>query len=303
MNKITTFTLTTLPLWLGLGAACLCPLADAAAGEAYYTGEQVYRSRPNPDRETPFGHIGVTGVMARIYPGVTVKVEQTMPGSPAAGKFSKGEIITGINGVALKGRNPFVTLGNALTKAEATDGRMVFDVTSADGKAERKETVSIPVLGAYSKTWPLDCGKSKKIIEQAAEFYADKKKFNQGGIPGALACLFLLSTGDDQYLPRVKAYFDAFPKDVREDRRPHLEQRLQRHRLRRVLPAHRRRVGAADPAVLLRRREETPEVRLRLDALGHGRQSRLRRRRPDEPGRRAGADDAAAGQGVRRERR
>ena len=32
----------------------------------------------------------------------------------------------------------------------------------------------------------------------------------------ALACLFLLSTGDDKYLPRVKAYFDAFPKEVRK---------------------------------------------------------------------------------------
>ena len=214
MNKIATFTLTTLPLWLGLGPAWLCPAADAATGEEYYTGEQVYNSRPNPDREMPFGHIGVTGVKARIYQGVTVKVEQTEPGSPAAGKFSKGEIITGINGISLKGRNPFVTLGDALTKAEATDGRMIFDVTAADGKAQRKETVAIPVLGAYGKNWPLDAGKSLKIIRQAADFYADKEKFNQGGIPGALACLFLLSTGDDTYVPRVKEYFDAFPKEV-----------------------------------------------------------------------------------------
>jgi len=214
MSKLTTLALTTPLLWVALGAACLCASADAAAGEGYYTEEQVYKSRPNPSREKPFGHIGVTGVMARVYPGAIVKVEQTVPGSPAAGKLKKGEIITGINGVSLKGRNPFVTLGNALTKAEATDGRMVFGVTSADGKSERKETVSIPVLGAYSKTWPLDCGKSRKIIGQAAEFYADKRKFNEGGIPGALACLFLLSTGDDKYVPRVKAYFDAFPKDV-----------------------------------------------------------------------------------------
>ncbi len=71
------------------------------------------------------------------------------------------------------------------------------------------------MLGAYSKTWPLDCPKSKRIIEEAAAFYADPKKFKEEGIPGALACLFLLSTGDDKYLPRVKAYLDAFPKDVR----------------------------------------------------------------------------------------
>ena len=197
-------------------AARLNAAPATATAETYYTEEKVYNLRPDPARDTPFGYIGVTGVMVRVYPGVTVKVEQLMPGSPAAGKFSKGEMITGINGVALKGHNPCVILGNALTKAEATDGKMIFDVTSPDGKVERKETVAIPVLGAYSKTWPLACAKSKKIIEQAAGFYADPKKFNEGGIPGALACLFLLSTGDDQYLPRVKAYFDAFPKDVRK---------------------------------------------------------------------------------------
>jgi hypothetical protein len=215
MKHPATLAFTTLLLWIPPGAAWLHAAPVAAAGDTYYTDQPVYTSRPDPARDTPFGCIGATGLMARIYPGVTVKVEQTMPGSPAVGKFNKGEIITGINGVALKGLNPFVTLGNALTRAEASDGRMVFDVTSADGKNARKETVSIPVLGAYSKTWPLDCAKSRKIIAQAAAFYADAEKFDQGGIPGALACLFLLSTGDDQYLPRVKAYFDAFPKEVR----------------------------------------------------------------------------------------
>jgi hypothetical protein len=215
MKQHPSLALTTVLLAIVPGAGWLHAAPAATPDEAYYTEAQVYTSRPNPGRDTPFGCIGATGVMARVYPGVTVKVEQTTPGSPAAGKFHKGEIITGINGVALKGLNPFVALGNALTKAEAGDGRMVFDVTSADGKALRKETVTIPVLGGYSKTWPLNCGKSKKIIEQAAGFYADPKKFNEGGIPGALACLFLLSTGDDQYLPRVKSYFDAFPKNVR----------------------------------------------------------------------------------------
>ena len=189
--------------------------AAPAAATSYYTGEKIYQARPNPDRDTPFGWIGTTGLMARVYPGVILKVEGMMPGSPAEGKFSKGEIITGINGTALKGLDPFVACGEALTKAEAGDGKMAFDVTSADGKTARRQTVLIPVLGAYSKTWPLDCAKSKKIIDQAAAFYSDPAKFKQGGIPGALACLFLLSTGEEKYLPRVKAYFDAFPKDVR----------------------------------------------------------------------------------------
>ena len=189
---------------------------EAQTDNDYYNAvEFKYQTRPNPTRERFFGVIGTTGIKARVYPGVVIKVEEMMPSSPCEGKFAKGEILTAINGTTLKGLDPFVAMGNALTKAEATDGRMVFDVTSADGKTQRKETVTIPVLGAYSKTWPLNCPKSKRIIDEAAAFYSDPKQFNQGGIPGALACLFLLSTGDDKYLPSVKAYFDAFPKDVK----------------------------------------------------------------------------------------
>jgi hypothetical protein len=176
----------------------------------YYTEPQMFDSRPPVNGEMHFGHIGVTGLQVRVYKGVTIKVEGTEPNTPAHNKFKVGEIITGINGISLKGRNAFVTLGNALTKAEATDGKMIFDVQSEDGTASKKVEVVIPVLGSYSKTWPLNCEKSKKIIAQAAEFYADKEKFNQGGIGGAMACLFLLSTGDDKYLPRVKEYFAPF---------------------------------------------------------------------------------------------
>ncbi len=195
-------------------AGTLCA-ADQAKPADYYTEELKYQTHPDPAGERFFGVIGTTGIMARVYPGVILKVEEMMPASTCEGKFAKQEILTGINGTALKGLDSFVAMGNALTKAEATDGKMVFDVTSADGKTQRKETVTIPVLGAYSKTWPLDCPKSKRIIAEAAAFYSNPEKFSQDGIPGALACLFLLSAGDDKHLPRVKAYFDAFPKEVK----------------------------------------------------------------------------------------
>jgi len=200
-------------LCVALGAACVLRSARGAAGEEFYTEEHVYELRPRVDREMALGHVGVTGLQVRVYKGVTVKVEKTTPGTPAAGRFAKGDVITGVNGASLEGRNPFVALGNALTRAEATDGRMVFDVRPAGGGAARRVTVAIPVLGAYSATWPLDCEKSRRIVRAAAEFYADGKRFDKGGIPGALACLFLLSTGDDKYVPRVKEYFDGFPED------------------------------------------------------------------------------------------
>ena len=126
-------------------AGTLCA-AEQVKPAGYYTDEHIYQTRPNPAGESFFGIIGTTGLKARVYPGVVLKVVEMMPGSPCDGKFAKHEILTGINGTGLKGLDPFVAMGNALTKAEATDGRMVFDVTSANGKSHRQETVTIPDL-------------------------------------------------------------------------------------------------------------------------------------------------------------
>ncbi len=81
--------------------------------EEYYSTEDFkYQTRPNPKYERFFGVIGTTGLKARVYPGVALKVEEMMPSSPCEGKFAKGEILTGINGTALKGFDPFVAMGN-----------------------------------------------------------------------------------------------------------------------------------------------------------------------------------------------
>ncbi len=221
MRKILAFAIVLTAAVTPLFAADPTPVAE------YYTEAPLYYSRPDPKSEKEFGDVGVTGLKVRIYPGVVVQVEETTPGSPAAGKFTKGEVITGVNGAALKGRNPYVVLGTALTEAEAKDGLLVFDVRSADGKDDKTVRVTIPAMGAYSPTWPLKCPKSEAIVKRAAEYYAGALKNAKDastlsaddretvGIPNALACLFLLSTGDDQYLPVVKSYFDTMSNNVR----------------------------------------------------------------------------------------
>ena len=196
--------------------------AVGAEESEYYTEPQIF-PRPSVTAEKHFGHVGVTGLKVRIYEGVTVKVEETVPGTPAAGKFDKGDVIVGINGTKLKGKNPYVTLGNALTEAEAADGRMIFDVKPAENEGTRQVTVKIPVLGAYSDKWPLNCSKSRQIIKQAAQYYANNEEFakkyfesdaESTRIGAALACLFLLSTGDDRYLPTVKSYVHRLAEDI-----------------------------------------------------------------------------------------
>ena len=194
----------------------------ADAKKPYYTEPPLYEFRPNPDREeTVFGDVGVSGVLINFYKGVVATVDKIRPGTPADGKFKPGQIIAGVNGVALEGRNPYVVLGSALTKAESTDGVLVFDVKDNATAPAKKVKVVIPVLGSYGDTWPLNSKKSEQIIRDAAKFYSTDKAFKKeflesepsnddGPIGAALACLFLLSTGDDQYLPCVKEYFHRF---------------------------------------------------------------------------------------------
>jgi hypothetical protein len=187
----------------------MAPVAAQSPAE-YYTEPQVYGMRPNPGAELALGPIGATGIEARIYNGLKVTVEDTRPNTPAHGKLDQGDIILGVNGTLLEGKNPFVVLGTALTAAEATDGVLTFDVIGGQEGEAKRVTIEIPVLGAYSKTFPLDCSKSKRIIEQAAEFYSGKDRLKEHTFLNALACLFLLSTGDDTYVPRVKEYFSQF---------------------------------------------------------------------------------------------
>ncbi len=194
------------PIQVLLGAACCVTSAMAAE---YYKEPQLYGLRPNPGTENELGPIGVTGIEARIGKGVQVTVETVQPGTPASGKFDKGDIILGVNGVELAGRNPLPILGSALTDAEASDGKLTFEIQAAKG-GNSNISITIPVLGAYGKTFPLNCEKSKKIIQGAAEFYAGKDRLKKHSFLNGLECLFLLSTGDDHYVPRVKEYFSQF---------------------------------------------------------------------------------------------
>ncbi len=197
-----------LPTLLAALVVCAAPTSTRAADD-FYTGEQVYSLRPNPEKHKDIGHIGPTGILAFVEVGVKVTIEGAREGSPAEGKVKKGEVIVGVNGLALKGLNPYVALGKAITQAEATDGKLEFDLESEAGN--RQTTIEIPVLGSYGPNWPVDCPKSAKIVEQAAAFYSTFVAGSKDmGIPTALPCLFLLSTGDDDHLPVVRKHLQRF---------------------------------------------------------------------------------------------
>ncbi|MBX2851218.1 MAG: HEAT repeat domain-containing protein [Phycisphaeraceae bacterium] len=162
----------------------------------------------------PSFQAGVTGAWVTIDPGPIMKVDRVDAGTPAHRRLKPGDRIFEVNGRAIEGSDPRVPLGQAITEAEGTNGQVRFAI-DRNGK-RGAVVVAIPVLGAYSETWPLDCKKSKRIIDkqaaQLAKSQNEKGWFGDArgaGLTQCMAALFLLSTDDSAYDEQVKRFAHA----------------------------------------------------------------------------------------------
>jgi hypothetical protein len=146
--------------------------------------------------------IGVTGILADITDGV-LRVTQVTPTTPAAGKLDKGDVLLAVNGTSLEMQDPRHPLGFAIDAAEGRDGKMKFTIR----RSEHQQTVVIQLdpIGSYSPTFPANCRKSQRIVDDTAAFIL-KQGGPEDGITGNLEGLFLLSTGDKKYLPAIEKY-------------------------------------------------------------------------------------------------
>jgi len=173
----------------------------------------------HPQKIYPKFPIGPTGIYATIEKDRAVTVQEVLPDTPAATtKLQKGDILLMAGGKPLAVDDPRVPLGEAIGAAEAGNGQLIF-TASRDGK-QGKVTVTLPKLGVYGKAWPENCPKSSAIIKSTAAYISAAQqedgsyKFGNSrperdGLTGCLAGLFLLSTGDAQYLPQVKRHARA----------------------------------------------------------------------------------------------
>lgn len=145
-----------------------------------------------------FGPVGLGFYL--VKPNFTITVKNVEPGSPAeeTGKFKKGQIIESINGIKFKDRDPRIILGDIITEAEASDGKITLKVKGL-GDVE----VRIPVMGSYSDTWPENCKKSDKIVRKLADLLAKQSEPKWG------SALFLLSTGEEKDLSVVRRWMNT----------------------------------------------------------------------------------------------
>jgi len=181
--------------------------AAADSAPAYYTPATapIFNPFPNVTDRSPWlvRNLGTVGIgINLIRPGMTMQINNVEKGSPAeaVGKLQKGQIIESINGKTLKEIDPRIILGDIITEAEAKDGKVVFKIQGAGDV-----TVKIPVMGAYSKTWPVNCPKSDKIVRDLADLIGKQDAPKWGSV------LFLLSTGEEKDLTMVKRWM----KDIK----------------------------------------------------------------------------------------
>ena len=179
-------------------------LAKKSSGKSkgpdpYYTRPSLFFPRPDSRGSTwKVPHFGPVGIgIDLVKPNFTMRISAIEPGSPAdkTGRLKKGQIIESVNGQVLKDRDPRIILGDWITEAEATDGKMLLKI-----KDLGDVLVKIPVLGRYSPTWPVNCPKSDKIVRNLADLLAKQEK------PAWGAVMFMLSTGEDKDLEVVKKW-------------------------------------------------------------------------------------------------
>lgn len=133
--------------------------------------------------------VGPTGIIGSVSKN-QIQVADVQKPSPADGFINKGDLIVGVGNAAFK--NVSEDMANAIDHAEteAAGGKMVLML-----KGNKTVTITLPVLGSYSKTAPFSCPKTDKIITMTAERLVQGK-----GDRFAIEELALMATGEKKYM-------------------------------------------------------------------------------------------------------
>lgn len=138
-----------------------------------------------------FLNVGPTGLRARItheHPEF-LTVKYVFKDSPAAGLIEIDDIIVGANGKRLTvphkfGRRgiagwegPMLGMSELIEDSQGKDGKLELMVWPGGLKAEEKTvTVEIEAVGRFSETYPFNCPRSDKLLDDLCEFLADEYK-------------------------------------------------------------------------------------------------------------------------------
>ena len=122
-------------------------------------------------------------------------------GSPADGVMEVNDVILGVEG------EPFSddarkSLARAIQEAEKETNAGTLQLTRWRAGKTEEVRLKLRVMGTYSGTAPFGCPKSKRILDEALRHLEQEPLTDD--LWGAINGLALLSTGRDEYLPRVR---------------------------------------------------------------------------------------------------
>ncbi len=133
--------------------------------------------------------VGPTGIIGSVSKN-QIQVAGVQEASPADGLLKKGDLIVGVGEAAFKNASRDMAKAIDLAETEEAGGKMVLML-----KDNKSVTITLPVLGSYSKTAPFSCAKTDKIITMTAE-----RLMKGEGDRFAIEELALMATGEKKYM-------------------------------------------------------------------------------------------------------
>lgn len=178
-------------------------------------------------------NLGPTGIRARIYPDkpqlLVVKYVFQDAKSPAKGKVEIGDVIAGANGRRFatahrfgRGRGvpggwdgPLLELALQIEESQASKDGVLELLVWPQGNASQERKIGIPLrkVGRFAPTFPYDCPRSKRMLEELCDFIvadylsANWKKpnaFHGMSYGQAHGLLALMGSGLPKYEPLIR---------------------------------------------------------------------------------------------------
>jgi len=135
-----------------------------------------------------------------------IEISEVEKGSPADGLLEVGDIIRGVGNSAFDG-DARIQFAKAITDAERHKNRGELNLLFRRKGREDRVTLKLQVMGDYSETAPLNCLKSRKILEQGWDRLAKQMESapTEGHIiTRSINALALLSSGEKRYDPLLR---------------------------------------------------------------------------------------------------
>jgi hypothetical protein len=176
-----------------------------------------------------FMNVGPTGIRAQItheHPAFfTVKF--VFDHSPAAGKIEAGDIIVGANGHVMDvphqfGRRnvtgwdgPMEEMAKLIEDSQGKDGELELIVWPGGNRSDQKKvTLQIEAVGRFSDTYPFNCPRSDKLMQELCDFLANEYqrngKFGRQHVHNA-SLLALMASGENKYTPVIQRAMAGYP--------------------------------------------------------------------------------------------